>query len=149
MMVLGSVDFYLVLGLQIVLSANAAFFDPSIPAVLPGIVGQKELARANAVHQSINSFALIGGAAMGGVAVAGLGYIWVFALNGVSFLISAGFELFIRIPPTAPPKPGQSLAADIRDGYAYLFGSRPFDGCFVNGCSHPFFLWAALKCSCL
>ncbi len=125
LMAKGLVDFYLVLGMQVVLSVNAAFFDPCIPAVLPGIVSQKELARANAIHQSINSFALIAGAALGGMAVAGFGYMWVFALNGASFLISAGFEMFIRIPATKAEKPGQSLIADVRDGYSYLFGSRP------------------------
>ena len=124
MMALGQVNFAVVLVLQVLLSINAAFFDPSIPAVIPQVVGKEDLARANAMHQSVNSFAMIGGAALGGVAVAGLGYGPVFLLNGLSFLVSAGFEAFIRIPRQMNSGSGKNLLSDIREGYAYLFGSR-------------------------
>ena len=76
------------------------------------------------MHQSVNSFAMIGGAALGGVAVAGLGYALVFLLNGLSFLASAGFESCIRIPHNKKAGGTKSLVSDIREGYAYLFGSR-------------------------
>ncbi|HCY84412.1 MAG TPA: hypothetical protein DHV36_04685 [Desulfobacteraceae bacterium] len=124
MMAAGQVNFTVVLVLQVILSVNGAFFDPSIPAVIPGIVGKEDLARANAMHQSVASFAMIGGAALGGVAVAGLGYSLVFLLNGISFLASAGFESFIRIPNQRDAGSGNSLVADIREGYAYLFGNQ-------------------------
>ncbi|WDP87751.1 MAG: MFS transporter [Desulfobacter sp.] len=113
----------LIIGLQVILSASAAFFDPSIPAMIPQIVGKDSLARANAMHQAANSAALIGGAALGGMAVAGLGYEWIFFLNGMSFLISAGFESFIKIYPGRNPGTKNSLGSDIKAGYLYLLGS--------------------------
>ncbi len=123
-MAAGQMDFYFILVLQMILSVNAAFFDPAIPAVIPQIVDKHQLGRANAMHQSVNSFAMIGGAALGGIAVSTLGYMWIFVLNGISFLISAGFESLIKIPSAGLMRDNSSLASEIRAGYRYLFGSR-------------------------
>lgn len=120
----GVMNFYVIIAVQIVLSINAAFFDPAIPAVIPQLVEKEQLGRANAMHQSVNSFAMIGGAALGGIAVSILGYIWIFVLNGLSFLISAGFESRIKIPGTCEGEDKKSLMSDIRAGYAYLIDSR-------------------------
>jgi len=123
LMATGQMNFYIILVLQVILSINTAFFDPAVPAVIPQIVEKDQLGRANAIHQSVNSFALIGGAALGGIAVSTLGYAWIFILNGVSFLISAAFESLIKIPGILKEKAKNSLVSDIREGYAYLFGS--------------------------
>lgn len=116
----GQVNFFLVLVLQLVLSVNAAFFDPAIPAVIPGIVGRSSLARANALCQVVNGFAMIGGALLGGMALSAFGYFWVFAINGISFILSAGFESLIEIPALKKEKK-TTLVAGIRQGYGYLF----------------------------
>ncbi|TIH20218.1 MFS transporter [Marinifilum sp. JC120] len=124
MMASGQMNFYLILILQVILSINAAFFDPAIPSIIPQIVKKKQLSKANALHQSVYSFAMIGGAILGGVAVGALGYVWVFALDGISFLISAGFESLIRIPKISKEKFKGSFKRDLIDGYSYLFSSR-------------------------
>jgi MFS family permease len=124
LMATGQMNFHIVLILQVVLAINTAFFDPAVPALIPNIVDKDQLGRANAIHQSVNSLATIGGAALGGMAVSALGYAWIFGLNGISFLISAGFESLIRIPRIAEHKSRNSLVADIREGYAYLFSRR-------------------------
>ena len=105
------------------MSTNAAFFDPAIPAVIPQIVDKDQLGRANAMHQSVNSFAMIGGAALGGIAVSTLGYVWIFVLNGLSFLTSAGFEAMIKIPRIWKEETRGNLMSDIKAGYSYLFDS--------------------------
>ncbi len=120
----GQTGFYFILVLQIILSINSAFFDPAVPAMIPQMVEKDHLGRANAMHQSVNSFAMIGGAALGGIAVSALGYVWIFALNGLSFLISAGFEFLIKMPHIRQAKAAGSLASDIRAGYNLLFHSR-------------------------
>lgn len=124
MMYCGHIDFYCVLVLQVILSINAAFFDPAIPAVIPQIVGKDQLGRANAMHQGVYSFALIGGAVLGGLAVSTIGYLWIFVLDGLSFIISAGFESLMTIPPAARRESKGSLLSDIRAGYCYLLGNR-------------------------
>ena len=97
LMATGQMNFHIILFLQVLLSINTAFFNPAVPAMIPQIVDKDQLGRANAIHQSVNSFATIGGAALGGIAVSTLGYSWIFVLNGISFLISAGFESMIKI----------------------------------------------------
>ena len=91
-------DFYVILVMQILLSVNAAFFDPAIPSVIPQIVDEKDLAAANSRHQFINGFSFIAGAFLGGIFISRFGYFWVFVVNSISFILSAGFECFIHIP---------------------------------------------------
>ena len=124
LMATGQMNFHIILVLQVILSINTAFFNPAVPAMMPQIVDKDQLGRANAVHQSVNSFATIGGAALGGIAVSILGYAWIFILNGISFLISAGFESLIKVPGMFKEKARSSLVSDIREGYVYLFGKR-------------------------
>jgi len=124
LMATGQMSFSIILVLQVLLSINTAFFDPAVPAMIPQIVDKEQLGRANAMHQSVNSFAMIGGAALGGIAVSALGYAWIFLLNGISFMISAGFESLIKIPGTLKEKAQRSLVSDVKEGYAYLLGRR-------------------------
>lgn len=119
----GKMQFSMILFLQAILSVNAAFFDPTIPSVIPQIVPRDQLARANALHQFVSGFALIAGAMLGGICVAGLGYMWVFLLNGISFVLSALFETFIVIPPARREKKS-SLVTDMKQGYQYLFQNQ-------------------------
>ncbi len=119
----GRMDFYLILALQVILSVNAAFFDPAIPSVIPQIVDQDQLARANAFHQFVSGFALVGGAMAGGMVVAGFGYELAFFLNAASFLVSALFESFIHIPSTQVNRK-TSYGFDLKQGYQYLFKNR-------------------------
>ncbi|MCP4719387.1 MAG: MFS transporter [Desulfobacteraceae bacterium] len=119
----GRMDFYLILILQVILSVNAAFFDPAIPSVIPQIVDEDQLAQANGLHQFVNGFALVGGAMLGGMVVAGFGYVWVFLLNAVSFLLSALFESFIAIPPIRVEKKN-SYGFDMKQGYQYFFKNQ-------------------------
>ena len=121
------VNFYLILTLQGLLSLNAAFFDPAIPSVIPRIVADKDLAAANSRHQFVNGFSTIAGAFLGGICISAFGYGWVFGANAVSFLLSAGFECFIRIPHTPADdgkNAGTGILADMRQGYHYILSQR-------------------------
>ena len=93
------INFYMILAMQMLLSVNAAFFDPAIPSVIPQIVDEKDLAAANSKHQFVNGFSTIAGAFIGGIFISMFGYLWVFVVNAISFLLSAFFECFIKIPP--------------------------------------------------
>ncbi len=119
----GRMDFSLILILQVILSVNAAFFDPAIPSVIPQIVDQDQLARANALYQFVNGFALVGGAMLGGILIVGFGYFWIFFLNALSFLLSALFESFIAIPQIQVERKN-SWVSDMKQGYGYLFENQ-------------------------
>lgn len=119
----GRASFGLVLALQALLSVNAAFFDPAIPTVIPGLVAKKDLGRANALHQFVNGSAVVAGAVLGGLWVAAFGFLWGVVLNGASFLISALLEAFIPIPGSGAGT-GTGVWADIRDGFCHVFRDR-------------------------
>lgn len=120
-------NFYVILIMQTLLSVNAAFFDPAIPSVIPQIVDKKDLAAANSRHQFVNGFSTVAGAFLGGMFISVFGYLSVFVVNAVSFLVSAGFECFIHIPRIKKDvgKGARSgIWEDMKQGYLYILSKR-------------------------
>ena len=123
----GMMSFPLILLMQVLLSINAAFFDPAVPAVIPSLVPEEKLARANSQHQFVTGFSTIAGAFLGGVFISFFGYIWVFVVNAASFLISGLMESFIRLEPLPADKRGglgiNRMLGDLKSGYTYMISS--------------------------
>jgi predicted MFS family arabinose efflux permease len=80
---------WLVYPLLLFETIGAAFFEPAHSAVIPNIVPESQVLAANALASITWSFCLAAGASLGGVAGAFLGRNAVFALNALSFLVSA------------------------------------------------------------
>ncbi len=120
------INFYMILTMQLLLSVNAAFFDPTIPSVIPQIVDEKDLASANSKHQFVNGFSTIAGAFIGAIFISMFGYFWVFIVNALSFLLSAFFECFIKIPPLQKDtkKEETEILSDLKQGYQYIFSDK-------------------------
>lgn len=122
------INFYMILAMQMLLSINAAFFDPAIPSVIPQIVDEKDLAAANSKHQFVNGFSTIAGAFIGGIFISMFGYLWVFVVNAISFLLSAFFECFIKIPPlqkdTTEKRGETGILSDLKQGYKYILSDK-------------------------
>ena len=122
------IRFYMILAMQMLLSVNAAFFDPAIPSVIPQIVDQKDLAAANSKHQFVNGFSTIAGAFIGGIFISLFGYLWVFVVNAFSFLLSAFFECFIKIPllqkDTTEKRGAAGILSDLKQGYQYILSDK-------------------------
>lgn len=122
------INFYMILVMQMLLSVNAAFFDPAIPSVIPQIVDEKDLAAANSKHQFVNGFSTIAGALIGGIFISMFGYLWVFVVNAISFLLSAFFECFIKIPPlqkdTTEKRGATGIISDLKQGYQYILSDK-------------------------
>lgn len=68
-----------------------AFFEPARTAVIPNITTSEDLILANTLSSTTWSLNLVAGSALGGVALALLGYNASFVLNALSFLCSAFF----------------------------------------------------------
>lgn len=122
------INFYMILAMQMLLSVNAAFFDPTIPSVIPQIVDEKDLAAANSKHQFVNGFSTIAGAFIAGIFISMFGYLWVFVVNAISFLLSAFFECFIKIPPlqkdTTEKRGETGILSDLKQGYQYILSDK-------------------------
>jgi MFS transporter, DHA3 family, macrolide efflux protein len=120
-----TLSFPVLLAAQLLISICTAFFDPAIPAMIPQIVARDRLTRANAQTQFVKGISTIVGPMLGGLTVAWAGYLPVFVINAGSYLFSAGFESFIRLPERAPAETGRTkIIDDILDGCRYVYRKK-------------------------
>ncbi|MDQ6839430.1 MAG: MFS transporter [Actinomycetota bacterium] len=103
------------------MSAFTVFFNPAATSVLPAIAGA-DLLDANSMIWSTAVVSQIALAPLAGVLVASAGAGPAFAINAVSFLVSAALLTRIRLPHRVPTR--RRYLADIADGFAYLRTSR-------------------------
>ncbi|MFE5793657.1 MFS transporter [Streptomyces sp. NPDC056503] len=89
------------------------------------------LARAASLYDAVSRGARMGGAALAGVLVATVGADTVLLVDAATFGVSAvlGAAGLRRVAAAAPRRDGPPLSAaryraDLREGYAYLFGDR-------------------------
>ncbi|MBP3041098.1 MFS transporter [Bacillaceae bacterium Marseille-Q3522] len=94
----GNTPFFAINICLIMVSAMDAFFSPALSATIPLVIEKDKLSRANAILQFVQQLSNIVGPAIGGILVAFMSIPMLFALNGLSFFISAVFSLFLRIP---------------------------------------------------
>ncbi|MCD4744206.1 MAG: MFS transporter [Desulfobacteraceae bacterium] len=121
----GFLNFYMIIISQALLSVNSAFFDPTVSAVIPQIVEEDELIKANSKHQFINGISTIIGPAAGGIFIASFGYTMIFTVNAVSFFLSAIFEMFLKLPSNhRKGKIKAKFTKELVEGYRYIFKDR-------------------------
>ena len=99
------------------------FFNPTIRAAFPSVVGEGDLTRANALISGTFSFSVMAGPALGGLLVASVGVDAAFVVDAATYLVSAA--LLSRIPLPATRGEGEaSFVGELRDGLRYLAGAR-------------------------
>ena len=123
-------DLWLLYTLAAAQIAVSAAFTPAKNAVLPLVTGPGELLTANALLSATWSIMLAVGAAAGGVAVDAFGTDVVFWLDAGTYLVSACFLVFLRVPPrvaeAARTVGGRAEGAvrsglrQVADGWRYL-----------------------------
>lgn len=87
---------YLLFVCTIVLAINGAFFGPSASALIPEVVENNDIQSANATFSMVRSFNAIIGALLGAAFYEIVGIEMVFIINGVSYVLSAVSEMFIK-----------------------------------------------------
>lgn len=75
-----------------------AFFQPAVLAIIPQIVPDAALKQANALRTGSTQIGNLVGNAVGGVVYALVGFVPVLVVNGLSFIVSAVQESWIRLP---------------------------------------------------
>jgi MFS family permease len=99
------------------------FFNPTIRAVFPSVVGSGDLARANSLINGTFSVSITVGPALGGLLVAAVGVDVAFLLDGATYLISAVFLSLMPFPHTQRSE-GEGLIRELRFGLGYLARTR-------------------------
>ena len=102
------------------LGAFGALFAPSLQASLPNLLPPQQLIAANAVLSSTFTFAVTAGPLIGGVVVAQIGPRPGFALNAVSFAVSAALILAAGMPRQAASGERLSPLRDLREGLRHI-----------------------------
>ena len=125
-LVLGMVftrDLLVLYVLAFLMGLARTFFNPTIRAAFPGVVGEGDLTRANAIVNTTFSVSIMAGPALGGLLVASSGVNAAFVLDAVTYLVSAAFLL--RIPLPRPRRESaEGFFQELRTSLSYLAGAR-------------------------
>ena len=92
-------DIWLLYILTTFLFGVSGFFSPARSAILPDVTSQRELGTANALSATTWSVMLAFGAAIGGITAGLFGVHTAFIIDGLTFFVSAGLLLQIKLPP--------------------------------------------------
>jgi MFS family permease len=121
---LGALQVWELIAISAVFGAADALFYPAATAVTPEILPAELLVQGSALNQTSQTVAeMLIGPALGGLMVVALGYQWAFALDGVSFAISASCVLAMASRPR-PTLSGGSALSDAREGLRYVRSQR-------------------------
>lgn len=115
---------YLLYFLMVMSSIVSAFFSPTIGATIPLIVGKDNLIKANSFIQITNQLSNIIGPALAGMLIA-IASMWIlFFINGITFIISAISELFLKIPKVNMEHTRKHFFSQFKEGMVYVLQYR-------------------------
>ena len=123
----GTLNLLILFIIQAVISVFDGFFGAATGAMLPDIVTEENLRKANSILGSVNSFSMIIGPILGGIIYGILGISMVFLINGISFVISAISEMFIvyKVKFNQKEKLGvKAFFVDFKEGVLFIFKNR-------------------------
>ncbi|HEX6655842.1 MAG TPA: MFS transporter, partial [Candidatus Limnocylindria bacterium] len=116
LLITGNAQVWHLIVLALVMGGADAFFTPASTGLMPEIVSPGRVQQANALRSLSQSGAHIVGPLLSGVIVATIGTGWAFALDGLSFLVSAGFLLAMRVPPRVAPA-RRAFVTELAEGW--------------------------------
>ncbi|HEX7306744.1 MFS transporter [Lentzea sp.] len=112
----GQYRLVLVACLAFLLGVIEAFASPALRGIVPELVREEDLQKANSLLATARNAVKIFGPVVAGLLVVGVGPGWAIAVDAVSFLVAAAF--LARLPLKTVVKAKRSrLLADIRDGW--------------------------------
>lgn len=116
-------DLVVIYALVFLMGAARTVFNPTIRAAFPGVVGDGDLTRANAIISGTFSFSMMAGPALGGALVASVGVEAAFLIDAGTYLVSAAFLTGIPLP--APQREDEEgFLPQLRAGFGYLANAR-------------------------
>ena len=117
----GLLELWHVVALVAVYGAGTAFFGPAFDAIVPEVLPAGELGQANALDQFVRPIALrLVGPAAGGFLIDAIGVGAAFAVDAVTFALSAAALLAMSPRRREVPTVRVSVVHDIRTGWAYI-----------------------------
>lgn len=129
---LGFVQIWMVFAAGVILGVCAAFFNPTVGSTVPDIVPRDKLIQANSALNMVGTGVSIFANPLGGVLYQLLGAPIMFFTNGISYLVSAFTEVFIKIPKIerkgkaedAMKSTSDSFKEDLKDGFKFVWNFK-------------------------
>lgn len=116
-------DIFILYALFFLVGVARTFFNPTIRAAFPSVVGSGDLTRANGIISGTFSASIALGPALGGLLVATVGVEAAFLIDAGTYLISAAF--LSRIPLPRPEQGGSGgFGTEFKAGLGYLARAR-------------------------
>jgi MFS family permease len=101
-----------------------AFFWPSRDAIVPSIVGEADLTRANSVMQATNQVGLMVGPTIAGAMLGWFSFDVVYAFTAVLMAAGAVTIAFVRERGVDPTSHALNRLAALQEGLRYVIGNR-------------------------
>jgi MFS family permease len=144
--VVGSDRLWLLYALVFVHASVGTFFAPARTALIPRVVPAEGLAAANGLGEATRPIAMVLGTAAAGLMV-GLfdGFVAVFTLDALTFLVSAAFVARVGTSGRTDAVPAEGVAAivtELRAGFGAVAGSRTLVALLIGGAVAMFGLGA-------
>lgn len=115
----GEANIFLFSIYAILISTLQGFFQITMIAAVPNIVEEKDIATTNSVIQGVDGLSNILGPLLGAFLYAQFGLLAVFIIDGISFILSAFIEYFIRFKPVEK-KESYSFGQTLKRAFLYL-----------------------------
>jgi MFS family permease len=116
LLISGEAQVWHLAALAAVNGSSTAFFFPASAGIVPQTVPASLLQQANALLQLAMNTAMIGGAAVAGFLVAGVGPGWAIAVDAATFLLAAALIAAMRLPAVARPA-ATSFVGELGEGW--------------------------------
>ena len=123
----GVVQVWHILALSFTTGLAQAFGGPAYQALIPMLVDKEDLPNAIALNSIQFNLARVIGPVLAGLALAQLGAVWCFALNGVSFIavIISLYRLSVKFIPV---KTTETMLTSMRQGIAFIRHQGAMEG---------------------
>jgi MFS family permease len=119
----GAQFWHLVVGTAVIGGASA-FFVPASTGLIPQTVSAERLQQGNALMSLSRSASNVFGPAVSGLLVATIGPGWVFAVDAVTFAVSAASLLALRLPSQPINAAGPGFLAELVGGWREVVSRR-------------------------
>jgi len=130
--ILGFVQIWMVFAAGVTLGICAAFFNPTVGSTVPDIVPRDKLIQANSALNMVGTGVNILANPLGGFMYQILGAPIMFLTNGISYLVSAFTEIFIKVPKIerkisvddAMQNTRESFKKDLKEGFKFVWNFK-------------------------
>ncbi len=120
----GIIRIWMVFLAGVVLGICGAFFGPTVSSSIPDVVPKSKIVKANSAFALVSTGANVAGSSAGGFLYQILGAPLMFLFNGISYILSAVSEIFVKIPRISRPKARPHFLADLKSGLSFVWNHK-------------------------